>query len=501
MSDIKAKPRPFPAIAQVMQPRQSYEADQAAIEAGIPSLQLMETAGKAVAEEIVHRYAPRPVLVLCGPGNNGGDGFVVARCLQQQGWNVNVACTVSTDTLKGDAAIVASQWQGQMVPFDPAQLGGYGLIVDALFGVGLARPLDGEILVMVRALNKLSVPVVSIDIPSGVDGNTGAILGKAVKANLTVTFCRKKIGHLLLPGKVNAGHVVVVPIGIPDSVLNGIIHTHAENLPEIWLRQFPFPVANQHKFSHGHVLVRGGLKHMTGATRMAATAALKAGAGLVTVACDEQTLPIYAMHFTSVMTALIDEKHTFESLVEDERKNVILIGPGNGVLQATRKAVLTALASKKICVFDADALTVFADNPAQLFDNIQSPVVLTPHEGEFMRIFPSIQGDKVTRVRAAAKQSKAVVVLKGNDTVIANPEGQVIINSNAPAWLATAGSGDVLAGTVAAMLANGVEAFLAASMAVWLHSEAGNRAGLGLIAEELPGYFPSVLKSLYSLKI
>ena len=485
--------RPF----TIVDVNQMVAADKAAIASGVPSIELMENAGGAVAQEISNRYAAGNVLVLCGPGNNGGDGFVIARLLKEQGWEVDVALVYDKSALKGDAATMASRWDGETHSLNTARLDKKTLVVDALFGTGLMRDIDGKIRDMVEAVNAASVPVVAVDIPSGIDGNSGEILGVVVKAELTITFCCKKLGHVLMPGKEYAGEVIAVPIGIPNSVFESLGCHIYENTPELWLNAFPFPQENQHKYSRGHVIVRGGKKEMTGAASMAAKAAARVGAGLVTVACDKKSLPIYATHFLSIMTIEANDNKDFRQLLEDERRNAVLIGPGNGVNTKTKEAVLIALSMQKSCVLDADALTVFANAPEDLYKAIHSPVILTPHEGEFSRLFPILKGDKMSRAKAAAKLSNAVVILKGSDTVIANPEGDVVINTHAPAYLATAGSGDVLAGLAAGLLANKVEPFIAASMAVWLQGEAAKIAGIGMMAQELPDYIPEVLRALY----
>lgn len=479
-----------------------YEADKQAADTGVATLTLMENAGAAVAAIIVERFSPQPIVVLCGPGNNGGDGFVVARLLKEKGFAVKLALACDAKQLQGDSAMMASRWEGEVLPLTPIILDGAKLVVDALFGIGLSRAIEGEVATVIESVNRRRLTVIAVDIPSGVNGDTGNVLGPVIQAALTVTFCRKKPGHVLLPGRDYAGEVVVAPIGIPESIFTGMDCTLEENNPASWREAFPFPTPGQHKYKRGHVIVRGGGRQATGAASMAAHAALRVGAGLVTIACSEDALPIYASRFMSVMTEVISEEHTFADILEDPRKNVALIGPGNGVDGATRDALLAALQARKSCVVDADALTAFAGEPWELFKAIHSPTVLTPHEGEFQRLFPTLadKPSKIVRAREAAAISNAVIILKGSDTVIAHPDGRVAINTNAPPWLATAGSGDVLSGIVAGILANGVELFTAVCMAVWLHGEAANIAGIGMIAEELPDYLPLVLGMVYNHK-
>lgn len=474
------------------------KADAAAVAAGIPSAQLMESAGTAVAQAIQDRFAAQNVVVLCGPGNNGGDGFVVARKLVEAGWPVRVALLGSRDALKGDAALNAARWKDAVEPLAPAVLDGATLVVDALFGAGLARPLSGVAADTVRTIARRALPCVAVDIPSGVHGDTGEILGgeqgAAPPCRVTVTFFRLKPGHLLLPGRVLCGETIVADIGIPAEILSEIAPACHANEPLLWGSVFPWPRLESHKYKRGHAVVVGGAR-LTGAGRLAARAAMRIGAGLVTVASDPAALPIYAADRASLLTAPLEDNRAFAALLVDPRKNAVLLGPGNGADMKTRMRVLGALAARKACVLDADAITAFADDPDQLFGAIRSPCLLTPHEGEFARIF-AIDGDKLSRARAAARRSGAVLLLKGADTVIAAPDGRAIINHNAPPTLATAGAGDVLAGLAVGLLAQGMEPFLAAAAAAWLHGEAAAAFGPGLIAEDLPDMVPAALRRL-----
>ena len=280
-----------------------YAADAAAAKAGIPGLTLMENAGRAVADAIVRRWGRRPVSVLCGPGNNGGDGFVAARLLADAGWPVRLGLMGSRDRLKGDAAAVAAQWPHPVEPLDLALLDGEPLVVDALFGAGLARPLDGVALTLAEASAGRDLPCVAVDIPSGIHGDTGAALGGAFRAAVTVTFARRKYGHLLLPGREHAGEVVVADIGIPASAIEALELRVHENGPGLWQAHMPGPSPADHKYSRGHALVVGGDGAHSGAARLAARAALRAGAGLVTVHAPEDAVPVYAAQLTAVMVA------------------------------------------------------------------------------------------------------------------------------------------------------------------------------------------------------
>lgn len=475
-------------------------ADSAAMAAGVTGEALMESAGHGVAQAILERWSRRRVAVLCGPGNNGGDGFVVARHLEEAGWPVALALLGARGKLKGDAAAMAARWKGEVRPLAPEALDGAELVVDAIFGAGLTRPLEGAVRATVEAIGAHGLPCVAVDTPSGVEGDSGRILGAAPRAEITVTFCRRKPGHLLLPGRLHVGSVIVVDIGIPDRAVEGIAPRLHENAPALWLEGYRWPTLADHKYSRGHAIVVGGGAERSGAARMAARAALRVGAGLVTVACPREALPIYAAQQTAVMNAPVDDAPDLNALLEDARRNAVLVGPGCGVSEETRAKTLTALATRRTTVLDADALTVFADAPERLFEAIASPCLLTPHEGEFRRLF-RLEGDKVARARGAAELSGAAVLLKGGDTTVAAPDRRAVINANAPPWLATAGAGDVLAGLALGLMAQGMAAFEAGCAAAWLQGEAASQAGPGLIAEDLPEVLPAVLHRLRELAL
>ena len=475
-----------------------YRADAAAIAGGTAGITLMEKAGAAIFHAIERRFAPRPTVIACGPGNNGGDGFVVARLMEAQGWTVRVALLGERAALKGDAAFAAERYEGAVEPLAPAMLDGASLLVDALFGAGLARNLDGVARVFVEAANaSRDLTKVAVDIPSGISGDSGVVCGAALKADLTVTFCRKKPGHLLLPGRLHCGSIELADIGIADELIDRLgVDTH-ENAPALWRAALPIFSLLGHKYDRGHALVIGGAE-TSGAARLAARGALRIGAGLVTAVAPAEALAVYQASLVAVMTAPLGD---LDRLLADPRRNAFLIGPGCGVNEKTRTHTLAAFDAGKACVIDADALTAFAEVPERLFEAIkgQGPVVLTPHEGEFARLF-DLKGDKLMRARRAAQQSGAVIVLKGGDTVVASPDGRAVINANAPAFLATAGAGDVLAGFVVGLLAQGMAAFDAACAAVWSHGEVARRFGPGLIAEDLPEGLPAVLRGLLDEK-
>jgi ADP-dependent NAD(P)H-hydrate dehydratase / NAD(P)H-hydrate epimerase len=490
--------------AALLRPDEMAAADRLAVASGMASLDLMENAGKAVARAVTERWSVRPVVVLAGPGNNGGDGFVAARHLAQAGWPVRVALSAGRQALKGDAAVMAGRWTGELVAADADVLVGQALAIDAIFGAGLSRAVEGPVGEVIAALNASGLPVVAVDIPSGIDGATGQMRGQAVKATLTVTFFRKKPGHLLLPGRAHCGDVVLADIGIPDRVLEEIAPRMHENLPVLWAAALPLRRLSGHKYDYGHAVAVSGGPWSTGAARLAAMAALRAGAGLVTLASPTAALGVNAAHLTAIMLTEAEDARALARLLEDRRKTAVLIGPGAGLTGATRAKVRACLDSRAAVVLDADALTLFAGDAGELIEAIAEhpgrPVVMTPHEGEFARLFGKIEdsaGSKCDRALEAARATNAVILLKGPDTVIAAPDGRAAITANAPPSLATAGTGDVLAGIVLGLLAQAMPAFEAACAAAWLHAEAARGFGPGLIAEDLPGRLPAVLAQLH----
>jgi hydroxyethylthiazole kinase-like uncharacterized protein yjeF len=467
-------------------------ADAAAISSGIAGRMLMERAGAAVAEAAMARWAGRPALVLCGPGNNGGDGFAAARRLQDAGIPVRLALLGDRHRLSGDAAAAANDWTGATITLSPDLLDESSLVIDALFGAGLDRPLAGVALAVVEAIVQRRLDCLAVDVPSGLAGDSGEILGAAAPSRLTVTFCRAKPGHYLLPGRGYCGELLIADIGISDAIVAGLAPRQWLNGPWAWIEQFPRPGLQDHKYRRGHVAILGGSR-MTGAGRLAARAARRAGTGLVTVLAAADALSLYAADQPGLLTAPIEE---LDKYLADPRVSAVLLGPGNGVTQATRHHVLAALASAKPCLLDADALSVFADAPADLFGAVRGDVLLTPHDGEFSRLFADVTGHKLARAQAAARRAGATVLLKGADTVIAAPDGRALINANAPSSLATAGAGDVLAGIAVGLMGQAMTPLQAAGAAAWMHGDAAARFGIGLIAEDLADMLPQVLHDL-----
>ncbi|MGE4335477.1 MAG: NAD(P)H-hydrate dehydratase [Pigmentiphaga sp.] len=493
--------RPHAEDVALLRCRQMGRADALAIAAGTPGALLMAAAGEAVAEAVCRYFPRQPVTVLCGPGNNGGDGFVAARCLAERGWPVRLVLRGERGALSGDAAHHARQWAAPCLPWDAAAVAGAGVVIDAVFGAGLSRDLPPDVTALLQAARAQGAAVIAVDVPSGLDGDSGTLRGKVVPADVTVTFFRLKPGHLLLPGRDSCGRLELAQIGMPDAVLPSLDVDTWHNLPALWRQALPRAASHGHKYDRGHVLVLGGAR-MTGAARLAAAAAQRAGAGLVTVAAPTPVWPVYAAALDSIMVEpcatpeTSTEASEWPAMLADTRRNVVLLGPGLGRHPSQRDHVLATFDGRRRVVLDADALSIFAKAPERLFAGIQGDCVLTPHEGEFTRLFGASTEDKPTRARRAARASGAVVVLKGSDTVIAAPDGRVAINDNAPPTLAIGGTGDALAGLVAGLLAQGMPAFEAAAAAVWLHGRAAQRVGPGLIPEDLLASLPGVWAEL-----
>lgn len=491
---------------EILTPLEMAAIDRAAIVVGpFDGYALMRNAGAAVAREVLRRYPDAGrVDVLCGPGNNGGDGYVVARRLAEAGVIVGVWATAEPKP-GSDAALAAADCPVRAGPLADYRPTPGSVVIDALFGAGLARPLDDSFAGIFDRIGDARIPVVAVDLPSGVSGLTGQAEGPHLQAELTVTFVRKKPGHLLCPGRELCGEVIVADIGIPDRLIGdtGL----SENLPAKWLDALPRPSVDAHKYSRGHVAVFSGGPTSTGAARLSAMAAARGGAGAVTLLSPASALLVNATHLTSIMLRRIDEVGDALSFINERKVRAAVLGPGFGdteKLRDTALAIFGTVSAPFTLVLDADAFTAFADAPASLFAAAgasKAQLVLTPHEGEFARLFPDIAHDgtlsKVDKARKAADRAHATVVLKGPDTVIAARHGCAAINANGSPWLATAGSGDVLAGLIAGFAAQLVGSFDAARAAAWIHAEAGSQFGPGLIAEDMPGLLPPILKELF----
>ena len=473
-------------------------ADRAAVAAGTPGRVLMERAGTAVADAIAARWSPQPVVVLCGPGNNGGDGYVAARRLAERGWAVRTA-SLGRAGLKGDATLAAADWTGPDAPLSAGACDGAGLVVDALFGAGLSRQLDGEGAAALRAAQAAQLPIVAVDLPSGLPGDRASPPGYAPACALTVTFHRRKLAHALEPGRSLCGEIVVADIGLGEP--RGV--SLFENGPELWSERFPWPGPQSHKHARGAlIVVSGGMSH-TGAARLAARAGLRIGAGLVTVLSPPDAVLVNAAHLEAVMLKPFANDGELADFAAAARAKAAVIGPAAGVTPATRANLLALAAGPAALVADADALTVFAEEPQALFEALDARDVLTPHPGEFGRIFPGLleaSSERVAAARAAAARAGAVVLLKGPDTVIAEPAGRAAVDIESSPFLATAGSGDVLAGFIGGLLAQGMDAFDAACAGAWIHDQAGMAFGPGLTAEDLPDLAPAVLRRLWDAR-
>jgi hydroxyethylthiazole kinase-like uncharacterized protein yjeF len=467
-------------------------ADRAAVLAGTPTPVLMERAGEAVAEAVRARYRRRPVVVWCGPGDNGGDGYVAARHLRRHGWPVVVepAYPPTTDACRW----AASRWRGEVRALSPT-LSDDKLYIDAIFGAGLSRALEGEVADLARAAARQAVTIVAVDTPSGIDGDTGRPLdGVAFAADLTVTFHRRKPAHALIEGRKACGDIVVADIGLVSVGATWLF----ENAPGLWLQRYPWPAIDAHKHSRGRLNVVSGDAWSTGAARLAARGGLRIGAGAVTLLSPPSALAVNASHLEAVMLAPFESDA--DLAVKAQKADAVIIGPAAGVGDATARNLRALTQTGAALVADADALTSFQSDPSELFACLDRDDVLTPHPGEFDRIFPGLLDrcpERISAAREAAQLAGAVVLLKGADTVIAAPDGRAAVNLNGTPWLATAGSGDVLAGFIGGLLAQGMESFEAACAGAWVHAECGALCGPGLIAEDLPDRAPKILARLY----
>ena len=489
----------------LMLPHDTSEADRRSAHAGTQVETLMRRAGTAIADIVSRQLSVGSrVVIACGPGANGGDGFVAAAILKRRGYRVELGCIGPREALSGLQARVAAEWPDPVQTIEDLKPDGAERVIDALFGAGLSRAIEGPAAAAIERINMSGASVLAVDLPSGLDGATGRALGPVVRASETICFERRRPAHLLLPGRLLCGIVHVVPIGVPQTVLDALhIETFA-NGPALWRDLLPKAQPDGHKYDRGCVLVLSGGIEGAGAARLSARAALRAGAGLVVLAVPEEALGVQAATNTAVMVRRADGLDGWRTQLADPRRNAVVIGPAAGVGEETRECVLAALHAGRAAAFDADALTSFADDPQPLFEAIgRNPagVVLTPHAGEFAKLFPAdaATGEakgRLAAARAAAARSGATLVLKGFDTIIAAPDGRAAINENATPELGTAGSGDVLAGIIGGLLAQHMPAFEAASAGVWLHAEAGAGFGPGLISEDLPDRIPAALRAV-----
>ncbi len=473
-------------------------AEQRAVEAGISLWALMLKAGQACADVLHAEFPEGRVVVLAGPGNNGGDAFVAAQRLRDLGRNVWLYDLAPKADRTPEGVNALNALTGPRQPLEDMRLSADDIVLDGLFGAGLARPLAGEAAFAAEQVNASGARVVSIDVPSGVNGDTGAIPGPAMRADVTVTFCAKKPAHVLQPAASLCGDVIPAEIGFGRFISDIESGLH-ENAPALWSHNLRWPEATSHKHQRGRLaVVSGGLAN-TGAARLAAQAGLRIGAGLVTLLCPSGALIVVASSVTAVMASSFASAD--DLVVQTERSSAIVIGPAAGVSDTTRVHVEALARAGRSLVLDADALTVFAGRPDQLRAILSAPTILTPHTGEFERLFPGLLAtstNKIEAVRKAAKTVNAVVLLKGADTIIAAPDGCAVVNTHASPFLATAGAGDVLAGVIGGLLAQGLAPFYAASAGAWLHGDAGLRAGPGLTAEDLDATLRDALRALHA---
>jgi NAD(P)H-hydrate epimerase len=478
----------------LLTPEEMTRADRLSAESGISSLDLMIRAGMAVAAEALARFpGALRFAVFCGPGNNGGDGYIAAKALAGAGADVAVFSLGDPAALNGDAGSAFAAWGQRTQPLENYEPGRGDVVIDALFGAGLSRTLSDKVRKVIAKVTEAALPVLSVDLPSGLCGRSGRPLGAAFQAVSTVTFMARKPGHLLLPGRSLCGDIKVVDIGIPKRIITAAAGKLFENLPILWHAALPHTGADTHKYRRGHLAVFSGETSKTGAARLSALAGLKSGAGLVTMASPACAMEENAAHLTAVMLKTIDTATDLETWLEDARLSTFVLGPGFGIGERTRQFAL-ALRHRSL-VLDADGISSFRDDPQALFEAFadgEPHLVLTPHEGEFARLFPDLASDdglsKVEKALKAAERAHAAIVYKGADTVIASQDGRAAINANGPPWLATAGSGDVLAGIIGALMAQGMPAFEAAAAGVYLHGEAANLAGPGMTAEDLAAH-------------
>jgi ADP-dependent NAD(P)H-hydrate dehydratase / NAD(P)H-hydrate epimerase len=538
--------RKLGSMTELLTAAQMRAIEQAAIDSGVVTgLELMERAGRGVVEAVFEEWpelakTSHRALVLCGPGNNGGDGFVVARLLREWGWEVEVFLWRQPDKLPPDAKVNYERWSA-MGAIRPIPLGvaspdarAGALIVDALFGTGLTRPVSSPDSSLSRMLpdgnlrgQHMRPRIVAIDLPSGLCSDSGRELegGERLWADLTVTFHARKLGHVLGRGPFLCGKVVVADIGLSHQTETGRWHPGV-HLPDAVAADGPARIAaagvelrkddhlgvERHKYSHGHALILSGGPGKGGAARLAARGALRIGAGAVTLGCPPAALQENAAQLNAIMLKPLKEVTDLIEFLADGRINAVCLGPGLGRGEKAQQLVTAVLAAERATVLDADALTVHEDDPQSLFYQLHENCVLTPHAGEFRRLFPDIAAkldapaatgpafSKVDATREAAARAGCTVLFKGPDTVIADASGRCVVNSSAydrtAPWLATAGSGDVLAGFITGLLARGLGPLAAAEAAAWLHTECARSFGPGLIAEDLPEELPKVLRGI-----
>ena len=463
----------------------------------IKSYDLMKKAGSAFAKIIIENFPKSKVLFICGKGGNGGDGLVSAYILNKKGWPVSFVLTDIPKNFSKDTSKALDKLKLSPQNFSDLKIKSFDLIVDAIFGIGISRKITGIEKFIIRKINSSKVPIIAIDIPSGVNSDTGEIMGVATNCSFTVTFSRAKIGNILLPGYKNNGHLKIVNIGIPNSYFSKYKPEIITNTNKIWTNKIIFPKIDAHKYSRGYTLIIGGPKSMTGASRLAALAAQRAGSGIVVVAVSKNSENIYFSSLTSQIIKSYRNLKEFRSILDDPRINSIVVGPGLGQGKKTISKMKIIFERKRRAVIDADAISSFQNN-IDLLKKITrgSDIVYTPHEGELLKLFPNLKGNAIEKSIYAANNLNSTFVLKGPNTLVSNKKtDKIIVNIPGARWLATAGSGDVLAGIIGALMATGVESFTSAGLGVYIHSESGKVGGPGMVAEDLINIMPNILKT------
>ena len=457
----------------------------------------MKNAGKQAFNLIKKSFNNKQlIIVLCGPGNNGGDGFIIAKYLKEHGYKIEVYAYLNNRSYKGDSLRALNEYGGKIKKISSFRIKKNALIVDAIFGIGLSRNIKGKLKEIFDQINKSNNCVVSVDIPSGVCSNTGEILGSAIKADFTITFHRKKIGHILGLGKKFSGRIKVMDIGFSQKKMNTQC---LKNSPNLWIRYFPWKKTSDHKYSRGRAVVYGGQKEFTGAAILSAQAALKTGTGSVKIICSKNTLQIYSIKFPSVLKTEINNICQLEYFLKKEKITSILIGPGSGSNKKIKQITKLILRKVKYVVLDADALTCFKGDLKSLYSLLDKNKIITPHLGEFQKIFPKINKNlnSIDKTLNAVKLIKSNIVLKGSTTIIASYNKKIVINDHSSSELAVIGSGDVLSGIIVSLIGQKkMNPFLAGCAATWLHGDIAKNYGKGLIAEDIVRGIPAALKRL-----
>ncbi len=474
--------------------------DFLAIQSGISENELIKRAGKKIAEKIACEFYNKNIIFLCGKGNNGKDGVVAAKYLILKGFNVSIYL-FSNNKNKINIYDFDNNIIPQISSLTLGVLKKFSLIVDALIGVGKNKVIKGKLAEIIKLVNHTKRKVVSIDVPSGLDCNSGLVDKNTIKSDLTITFEKFKPGHFLLPGREYCGNVVLYSIKIPKKIHRRIKTNVYANNPSLWISSLPTSTYMDYKSKKGHVVMLGGKKDYLGAARLASYSALRAGVGLATIMVNEKHVSLYSKDLFAPMIHPIKSNSSSELLnfYNKTNANTIVIGPGLGEEYDIGKILDVSIARSKNIVLDADALNYFegkANKLKKIIKNCKNNLVLTPHEGEFKKLFGDFRMAKIERAKYVSKFLQSVVILKGSDTIIASPDNRISINYNAPPSLATAGSGDVLAGIVGGLLAQGVKSFEAASIAVWIHGHAASLFGKGLIADDLIDLIPQAWGAL-----